>query len=63
MLLFAFQVPSPPNADDLVYADADYKDLYDYGPFSYRNATKAKSVTNEKEEPKESASNGQAREV
>ena len=26
--------------DDLTYADADYKDLYDFGPVSYHTASK-----------------------
>ena len=27
------------DADDVMYADADYKDLYEFGPVSYRNAS------------------------
>merc|ERR1712226_159817 len=27
--------------EDLIYADSDYKDVYDYGPVSYREASKA----------------------
>ena len=26
--------------EDLIYADSDYKDVYDYGPVSYREASK-----------------------
>jgi hypothetical protein len=32
--------PLNPTADDLIYADPDYKDLYDYGPVSYQQASK-----------------------
>jgi len=42
-LLIAFHLsfqPLNPSADDLIYADADYKDLYDYGPLCYREASK-----------------------
>ena len=34
------QVLSPPSAANMDYADADYKDLYDYGPVSYKQANK-----------------------
>jgi hypothetical protein len=27
------------DAEDVIYADADYKDLYEFGPISYRNAS------------------------
>ncbi len=32
--------PLDPSIDDMVYADSDYKDLYDYGPVSYRQASR-----------------------
>jgi len=31
---------NPSSADEMVYADSDYKDLYDYGPVSYQQASK-----------------------
>ena len=31
---------TPPSAQSMDYADADYKDLYDYGPVSYKHANK-----------------------
>lgn len=28
------------NEDEVTYADADYKDIYEFGPVSYKNASK-----------------------
>jgi hypothetical protein len=41
--------PLDPAADDMVYADSDYKDLYDYGPVSYQQASR-QAVEKKKEE-------------
>ena len=30
--------------DDVTYADADYKDVYEFGPVSYKNASEAAAV-------------------
>ena len=27
------------NEDEVTYADADYKDIYEFGPVSYKNAS------------------------
>jgi len=33
-----------PEPDDMIYADTDYKDLYDFGPVSYHAASKEAAV-------------------
>ncbi len=46
---FLSQPLAPPTAQSMDYADADYRDLYDYGPVSYRikdNKNKAESNSN-----------------
>ncbi len=38
-----FQIFTPPPDESMDYADADYKDLYEFGPLSYnRGAAKNK---------------------
>ena len=44
----------------MVYADSDYKDLYDYGPVSYHQASR-EAADKKKEEAKARALGGRAR--
>ena len=30
--------------DDMIYADSDYKDIYEFGPVSYHNASKNAAI-------------------
>ena len=51
LLIFKEQTTSGPigafpktldvKEDDVTYADADYKDVYEFGPVSYKNASEA----------------------
>ena len=63
-----FQKLSPPPDANLDYADADYKDLYEFGPLSYKAASreaaeaKNKAAANKtpKKPPPEPSTNGKA---
>ena len=35
--------------DDMIYADSDYKDLYDFGPVAYHNASKTAAIKKKEE--------------
>merc|ERR1719334_2550903 len=36
------------NEDEVTYADADYKDIYEFGPVSYKNASKEAAAKKKK---------------
>ena len=42
--LGAFPTILDVNEDEVTYADADYKDIYEFGPVSYKNASEAAAV-------------------